>query len=496
MKKISPAFIIPVFALWLTGCAQQEIVPDFPEKATGKIITATAGFEEAQTRVLLTDNYDTNTMEVRWREGDVVYLYYENAEGVVEPLSIAAVKNIRNDGRLADFDIDLSALPSGLSSVTLYGCMRQLTTDFFFIYRNDFVPLDRKATDDQSNPYSPLPRYFKTTIGLPASTVSVTFQDPGTTFLLTVTNNSNLLIRSDLSPSIKVENKREIMLFLFDPKTGSSVGWEGEDLQPISLPYEVEDDNNFLPGAIRRYACWFVPNENEAESNRNFTIRLNDDHAVRIERTTPFRKGVTYRIHLEYTAKADGTGYEVKKTSRSVYPDQLQYTQSFHSQRNKDSWEDFYGTLTWKNLSAGTTSIPHLVDTDTGEYGKIFSLAQHNFLHEFILFRITNNGNRPMELSGTIEADPDGHPNFRFHTQAFVEKDSEYVPILIDPFGTPLLPKETRVFAIVAHRNAWENEEGVGVDDMGTTQTGRAKIKAGDQEYIIELSAQMSNEES
>lgn len=170
----------------MAGCADETLVSpqEKSAKADGNIVTVKANIGAPQTRVSFTQNTETQQLEARWADGDKIYLGYISTEDAFTEITTATINNISEDGKYAEFDIDLTVVPDGCQVV---GSMLPFSVKDQYVgiaADNFFVPLDQLRE---------VPRYFSATIG-EVKDGEVTFINPGVTLLVDVTNTSDAAI--------------------------------------------------------------------------------------------------------------------------------------------------------------------------------------------------------------------------------------------------------------------------------------------------------------
>ena len=183
MKKILVIFAIITLAAASCTKSNDIVTPEQSDAdKTGKVITVTASIGEPIARLALAENTETNKVEVRWREGDKIYLYGVQGTELVT-MDAATVANISGGGRTADFDVTIAPGFNG----DLIGSMAPL------LHTGEGTL--ETAIYDCPVPLSELreiPRYFQvqgvTAMNAAEKLTSVRFIDPGMLLLLNVKN--------------------------------------------------------------------------------------------------------------------------------------------------------------------------------------------------------------------------------------------------------------------------------------------------------------------
>ena len=108
--------------LLLVGCTNDEIVNEQQAPEEGKItLTASVPGETAQTRLSLTKETGTKNIVVTWRVGDQAKFFFKQNSTIVEGALVElTTDDITNEGKEADFNVDIPEGIDGQNPYTVY----------------------------------------------------------------------------------------------------------------------------------------------------------------------------------------------------------------------------------------------------------------------------------------------------------------------------------------------------------------------------------------
>ena len=108
--------------LLLVGCTNDEIVNEQQAPEEGKItLTASVPGETAQTRLSLTKETGTKNIVVTWRVGDQAKFFFKQNSTIVEGALVElTTDDITNEGKEADFNVDIPEGIDGQNAFTVY----------------------------------------------------------------------------------------------------------------------------------------------------------------------------------------------------------------------------------------------------------------------------------------------------------------------------------------------------------------------------------------
>ncbi|SFK63389.1 hypothetical protein SAMN05216357_10419 [Porphyromonadaceae bacterium KH3CP3RA] len=274
MKTKQHLFNLLLFTgILLVSCNSDDVSVPVLTPGTGHTLKLTVSMPSEgnpATRVAASQKTDSKNIELRWKEGDKIQLYFKQGDNIKKGAEVT-VQNFSNDGKRAEFDL---SIPEGIDTANpfdLYGVHGVLSA-----ISDNAIVLDGRASGFQPLDKIAIPIFFKAQNLTGVTALDVTFRHYGALHVVTLKNNA----ASRLEPkSIFLDIDGTLWYHAASEQTIPVYDMVSETLLHQAISFELPASQSLEPiasGTNTKLAQWVMPNgQNPAEFN--LAVRLNDD---------------------------------------------------------------------------------------------------------------------------------------------------------------------------------------------------------------------------